>query len=298
MTDSATNSAASVAPPKGFTLVPPHLVAVNLLFHIAGMANGNRAQSIHATSRRRHKFKKLQANLKEWQKTPSLYIRDMQAKHKEWRVPGIWEQIGHPGCYMFSRAILTPTDPGPTHVQHRRSPSATVDIPVGTLQTANLAHTKKVLAQMNASPMAPPRTSNPFFSMEEKQTNERVWPMQRPSTGHPQPSNASKTDDTNHSPSPPKSPNLLDSQDEPEPTTEDASLRAELTDLRKTILDLQKGQHETSTLIKDINSSALATRQQFELHDNIHMLKSYCVLNSIYQPHCEEVFKDLTNLNG
>ncbi len=60
----------SNAKPLGFTLVPTHLVAINLLAHIERMANGTRAQTIHSTSRKRHKFTQLQEDIIEWRKDP------------------------------------------------------------------------------------------------------------------------------------------------------------------------------------------------------------------------------------
>jgi hypothetical protein len=91
----------------GFSLVPPHLVAINLFQHIERMANGQRSKTIHATSKRRYKFKQLHEDLVEWRKNPTRYLTELQAANKEWNPAGIRESIDKPGQYMFSRAILS-----------------------------------------------------------------------------------------------------------------------------------------------------------------------------------------------
>jgi hypothetical protein len=101
----------SNAKPLGFSTVPPHLVAINLLTHIERMANGKRSQTIHATSRKRHKFKQLQEDIIEWRKNPTIYLKELKAAYVEWHPAGIREITDKPGQYMFSRAILTPKEP-------------------------------------------------------------------------------------------------------------------------------------------------------------------------------------------
>jgi hypothetical protein len=71
--------------------VPPHLVAINMLAHIEKMANGQRSKTIHATSKKRYKFKQLQDDLVEWRKAPMRYLNELKAAHKEWRPAGIRE---------------------------------------------------------------------------------------------------------------------------------------------------------------------------------------------------------------
>jgi hypothetical protein len=69
--------------PMCFSIVPPHLVAINILTKIERMANGPQAQQIHATSRKRHKFKALQEDIIEWRKNPMMYIKELTATSKE-----------------------------------------------------------------------------------------------------------------------------------------------------------------------------------------------------------------------
>jgi hypothetical protein len=165
------------AQPLGFTIVPPRLEAINFLFHIDRMASGRRAQTIHSTSRKCHKFKKLQADLVEWRKTPTSHVKDMKAAYKEWSIPGIREIKDQPGRFMFARAILT--EPEPTRI--RTLPSIIVGskvtvgvgskVTVGTPNSADTDTTTPARAPPTRPARTPARTpavNHPFFSLDPK----------------------------------------------------------------------------------------------------------------------------------
>jgi hypothetical protein len=151
--------------PTGFTIVSPHLEAINFLQHIDKMVHSKRAQTIHATSRKRHKFKKLQEDLIEWRKTPTSHVKDMKAAHKEWRVPGIRELNDNSGRYMFSRAITTSAVLTQTQIQTTRD--TTGGTTVGTTVTATPAKSDTARAH-TIPPAQAPTILNPVSDTTRK----------------------------------------------------------------------------------------------------------------------------------
>jgi hypothetical protein len=167
--------------PTGFTIVSPRLEAVNLLQHIDKMVHSKRAQTIHATSRKRHKFKKLQEDLIEWRKTPTSHVKDMKAAHKEWRVPGIRELNDNSGRYMFSRAITTAAGFTQTQIQTQRDTTrgttvgTTVTAIPATSDTARAppAQTPTILNQASDTTRKP--VSNSFFTLDNENKMQINW---------------------------------------------------------------------------------------------------------------------------
>jgi hypothetical protein len=180
MTDST-----AAKPPLGFTIVPPHLVAINLLTHIERMAKGKRSQTIHATSRKRHKFKQLQIDIIEWRKNPMMHIKELKAAYTEWRPAGIREITETPGQFMFSRAIVIPKEPPQLVVpkkmlvQKQLIPTQTrirkpANLTVGTTLTAKTDHsddTTPTPTRANPTAHAPELS---FYSLADNTTG-RDW---------------------------------------------------------------------------------------------------------------------------
>jgi hypothetical protein len=84
------------------------------------MANGQRSKNIHATSRKRHKSKQLHEDIIKWRKNPMMYLKELQATHKEWHPMGIGEITeDKPGQHMFSLVIIIPKDPPQLVVQKK-----------------------------------------------------------------------------------------------------------------------------------------------------------------------------------
>jgi hypothetical protein len=147
------------------------------------MANGKRAQTIHATSRKRHMFKKLQEDIPEWRKNPMMYIKELKAAHKEWRPPGIREITDKPGQYLFSRAIITPAEPPKIVVPKKMLTQKQLFIPqnkirrpanltVGTTLTAETVEQGDTTQHpaRAAPPAHPPELE--FYSLENTTTGD------------------------------------------------------------------------------------------------------------------------------
>lgn len=170
-------TASAPVKPLGFTIVPPHLVAINLFTHIERMANGKRSQTIHATSRKRHKFKKLQEDIIEWRKNPPMHLQDLKAAHTEWHPAGIREITDKPGQYMFSRAILSPKQPPQLVVPEKMldPPHLLIPTQARTRTKADLTDGTNITAKSAVRPSPPAHPPElAFYSLEQNKTG-RDW---------------------------------------------------------------------------------------------------------------------------
>ena len=269
-------------PPMKFTIVPPHLVAVNMLHHIERMANGQRAKTIHATSRRRHKFKQLQDDILEWRKSPQMHLQDLKAAYTEWRPAGIREITGKPGQFMFSRAIITPATPPKLAAPKKRlslqkTPQPRIqkspNLTVGTSPPVKPAQSKARQSPARATPAHPPKNS--FYTLEANPTG-RTWAQQRLGTQLQQPQlrqqNESDTDAS-------LSPNLLATQSSENEHKEEPNDALLPTMVDQTILELRAMIATLQTQINTVSTVAHSTRDTLHtldfpgLVDELHHLK-------------------------
>jgi hypothetical protein len=313
MTMTEKNTKPAARPPMGFSIVPPHLVAINMLTHIERMANGQRSKTIHATSRKRHKFKKLTEDILEWRKNPARYLQEITAASTEWRPAGIREITDKPGHYMFSRAILTPLAPPQLVVPAKMLVQKRLDIPSQPRQPRIRTQPKLTVGTQITAPSettnpparAPPArpSTNAFFTLDASNRPNRNWANRTRATTLPiQQSSESETDAS-------PSPNLLDSappsHDEEDhthhedqvpkavpptapPETGQIPETQTIANLRSEILTLRTMLQSFQTQIDRVQATALAsqttlaTTDILELRDNMHTLKRKCVQHEDY----------------